>query len=294
MTRPDARRFIEAYFTRFASVRRYIDQTREAARRDGESWHDLLLAELELAATRIRLGPEDSIEELVLTGEHAAEVHGDLRERMADSSLIGPQLRFEMAPEQERRLDEAAASLGLAYAGIARRVALELNLLPAELRAEQSRSAYVPSIVLAVVILGLIGGFAFRPTIQEQIMMRRLDDELRSLQGPVGRVRSLKTQTEALEKRIRYVEDTLRPCDMNLEILQELSTLMPADTFLNLYRNADKTITLTGSSGRAEELIRKLEESPLLKNVQQRGTVFKDAQTGKDRFNFEAKLERCQ
>jgi DNA polymerase I len=35
MSRPDARRFIEAYFTRFASVRRYIDQTREAARRDG-------------------------------------------------------------------------------------------------------------------------------------------------------------------------------------------------------------------------------------------------------------------
>jgi DNA polymerase-1 len=35
MSRPDARRFIEAYFTRFASVRRYIDQTREQARRDG-------------------------------------------------------------------------------------------------------------------------------------------------------------------------------------------------------------------------------------------------------------------
>ncbi len=35
MSRADARRFIEAYFTRFVGVRRYIDQTREAARRDG-------------------------------------------------------------------------------------------------------------------------------------------------------------------------------------------------------------------------------------------------------------------
>ena len=35
MSRADARRFIGAYFTRFAGVRRYIDETREAARRDG-------------------------------------------------------------------------------------------------------------------------------------------------------------------------------------------------------------------------------------------------------------------
>jgi len=35
MARADARRFIGAYFTRFAGVRRYIDETREAARREG-------------------------------------------------------------------------------------------------------------------------------------------------------------------------------------------------------------------------------------------------------------------
>ena len=35
MARSDAGRFIEAYFARFSGVRRYIDRTREAARRDG-------------------------------------------------------------------------------------------------------------------------------------------------------------------------------------------------------------------------------------------------------------------
>ena len=79
---------------------------------------------------------------------------------------------------------------------------------------------------------------------------------------------------------------------MNLEILQELTTLLPADTFLNNYQNQEGSITLTGSSPSAEALIPKLEASPLLKDVVQRGQVFKDQQTGKDHFTFALKLER--
>jgi hypothetical protein len=35
-----------------------------------------------------------------------------------------------------------------------------------------------------------------------------------------------------------------------------------------------------------------LEKSPLLKNVVSRGAFYKDQQTGKEVFNFEAKLEK--
>jgi len=36
----------------------------------------------------------------------------------------------------------------------------------------------------------------------------------------------------------------------------------------------------------------KLEKSPILKDVVQKGSIFKDAATGKDRFSFEMKLEK--
>lgn len=125
-------------------------------------------------------------------------------------------------------------------------------------------------------------------------MVRKLDAELASMRPAVERVRRLKGEVDAMEKKVANVETLLRPCDMNLEVLQELTVLMPQDTFLTLYANRGGSVQLTGSSASVNELIQRLEKSPLLMNVVQRGTVFKDAQTGKDRFNFEAKVERCR
>ena len=109
---------------------------------------------------------------------------------------------------------------------------------------------------------------------------------------PLDRVRKLKGDVDTLEKKVRYIEGIYRQKDLSLEILRELTALLPPDTFLNLYSNTEGTIQLSGSSGSAPELIPKIEGSPLLKNVQQRSPIFRDAQTGKDRFSFEAKVER--
>jgi hypothetical protein len=79
---------------------------------------------------------------------------------------------------------------------------------------------------------------------------------------------------------------------MNLEVLRELTAILPSDTFLTVYQNTEGTINISGSSSSAEKLIPQLENSPLLKEVTQRGTVFRDVQTGKYRFTFEMKLER--
>ena len=123
-------------------------------------------------------------------------------------------------------------------------------------------------------------------------MVRKLDQEINSLEVRVKRVQALRAQATALEKKIRFMEDLSSQSGMNLEILRELTTIFPADTFLNFYKNTDCTIQLGGSSPAAPNLIPKLESSPLLQNVQVRGTMFKDPQTGKDRFTFEAKCER--
>jgi general secretion pathway protein L len=266
--------------------------TREVSRPEEKSWKACVLEELEVAAAKTHLEPEETIEELVLAGEGTGEAFPELRESIEECRRLASQVRFEMVDGLRSHLDEAAASLGLAYCGIARRLPLELNLLPGELRAQQTRWAYVPSIVLGLAIAVLAAGFAFRATIQEQIMARKLEAEIAGMKVPLDRVRRLKGDVDALEKKIRYVEGICRQKDLNLEILRELTALLPPDTFLNLYSNTEGTIQLSGSSGSAPELIPKIEGSPLLKNVQQRSPIFRDAQTGKDRFSFEAKVER--
>jgi general secretion pathway protein L len=88
------------------------------------------------------------------------------------------------------------------------------------------------------------------------------------------------------------MDERLRNKDRNLEILRELTTLLPTDTYLTTYTYRNGTIQLAGSSASAPKLIAELEKSPLLKDVTQKGGIFKEPQTGKDRFSFEAKVER--
>jgi Tfp pilus assembly PilM family ATPase/Tfp pilus assembly protein PilN len=266
--------------------------SREAARVEGEAWGALLRQELELAVSRARLDPEETIESVVLAGEAAEAAQREVREEMPECRLIGDFVRFEMPLENRARLQEAAISLGLAFTGMVRRPPLGLNLLPHELRVHQARWAYVPTIVLGLIIAGVLVGLGTHRVMQERIVIRELDRQIQALQPQVDRVVRVRAQAETLGKKITYVEGLLRRRDMNLELLQELTNILPSDTFLNIYRNQDCTITLSGASSSADALIPALERSPLIMNVVQKGATYKDPQSGKDRFNLDAKCER--
>jgi len=266
--------------------------SREAAKEEGEEWGVLLRREIELAISRVRLNPEETIDSLVLSGDGSESVYEEIREQIPGVQLIGDLVRFEMAPENRARLQQAAVSLGLAFSGMTRRLPLRINLLPGELRIRQSSWAYAPTAVLGLAAVVLLIGLGTHRLIQERIVIRTLDAQIETLRPDVERVQRIRSQAQALEKRINFIEGLFRRKDMNLDILQELTNILPTDTFLNIYRNQDCSIQIAGSSASAEALIPALERSALIANVMQRGTTYKDPNTGKDRFNFEAKCER--
>ncbi len=263
--------------------------------RPGEiSWKELLLGEIELAVGKARLEPDEDIESIVMSGEASAGARQEILDELPGCELIGDRLRFEMPAKNKGLLQEAATSLALAYSGIARRLAMKLNLLPMERRIHQQRWAYIPTIIFALGIVVLLVGLAIHQVVQEKSLVSDLDQQIAKLQGPANAVRNLQAQSLSLEKQIVSLEDILRRRDQNLEILQELTTRLPSDTYLTFYRNNDCSINLNGQSppSSSSDLIPKLEQSPLLKDVATTGTIFKNQQTGKDNFQFTAKCEK--
>ena len=266
--------------------------SREAAREGDESWKELLLREIGEAASKMRLGPNDAVEKIILAGESSESAHGEVKEEIPDCELLKSRIPFEVTAENRSHLEAAVSSLGLAFTGMARRPFMKMNLLPPELRIHQTRWAYVPAILLGLAVIVLLLGLGFHRTIQDRALIRKLDEEIDARKAPVARVQSIRNQADDLEKRIQSVEDLLGQRDMNLEVLRELTTILPSDTYLNTYSYQDGTIRIAGLSGSSSDLISKLEDSPLLKDVTMRGPIYKDQRSGKDRFTFEAKLEK--
>jgi Tfp pilus assembly protein PilN len=266
--------------------------SREVPKQNNQRWGDLTLRELNEATSKTRLGPEDTLETIVLAGESADVAQAEIAAVIPDCELLKNAIDIAVPAVNRPHVQEAASSLGLAYTGLARRPPIKMNFLPEELRIRQARWAYVPAVILGLAVLVLFAGLGFHRTIQNQRLIRKLDREIESLKGPVERVQSLRSQSGAIEARIRSLEERLRNKDRNLEILRELTTLLPTDTYLTTYTYRNGTIQLAGSSASAPKLIAELEKSPLLNDVTQKGGIFKEPQTGKDRFSFEAKVER--
>jgi Tfp pilus assembly protein PilN len=266
--------------------------SREISKESDQTWKDLILNEINEAASKMRLGPDDTLENLILSGDPSESAYGEIREELPDCELLKRSIPFDVPGENVPHLQEAIPGLGLAFTSLVRRPFMKMNLLPPELRIRQTRWAYVPAILLGVAIIALLIGIGFHRTIQNRSLIRNLDQELEKLEDPVARVKSFQNQADELEKRIKSVEELLGQRDMNLEILQELTTILPSDTFLHTYNYRDGDIQMAGSSGSSSELIPMLEQSPLLKDVTTRGSIFKDQRTGKDRFTYQAKLEK--
>jgi hypothetical protein len=267
---------------------------REAVKRDGTSWKQLLLREMEVAVGKVRLDPEENIEAIVMAGAASDVAFQEVRNEVPGCVLIGDRLRFEMSSRSKAVLQQAATSLGLAYSGITRRLSMKLNLLPAEYRVRQQRWAYVPTIVLSLSVAVALGGLGLQNVIQERILTRDLDAAINDLKERVDHVNALKDQFESLKKQVASLEELLNQRDQNLEILQELTTSLPSDTYVTQYSNNDCAIIVQcqGPPSTSPDVIPKVAKSSLLKDVTPQGPIYKNPQTGKDVFNFTAKCEK--
>jgi Tfp pilus assembly protein PilN len=269
-----------------------IVYSREVPRENEVSWKDLVLREADDAASKIRLGPDGTLEKIVLAGESSEAACEALKSIFPDCDLIrnciGP---LHVPGENKARAQEAASALGLAYTGMTR-PAVRINLLPAERRVHQSRWAYIPAAIFGLAIIVLLCALGYHRTVQNQALVRELDREIALLKKPVDRVQSYRNQSEVLNKRIKSIEELLGNRDMNLEILRELTNIFPPDTYLLSYRCQDGFIQLAGYSASASDLIPNLEKSPLLKEVVTKGVTYRDAAVGKERFTLEARLEK--
>jgi Tfp pilus assembly protein PilN len=264
----------------------------EAHKEDDSSWNDLILREADEAAAKIRLGPEGALEKIVLAGESSEAACEEVKAALPDCELIRNCIAMNVPIVNRPHIQAAAASLGLAYTGMMRHPSIKLNLLPADKRVHKSLWAYVLAAVLSLIIIVLLGALGYHRTVQNRELERDLDREIKAHADQVARVRGYESQVEALKKRIKSIEGLLNDRDMNLEVLRDLTTRIPDDTFLRTYTWRDGVITLNGLSPSASELIPELDKSPLLKNVVPRGGFYRDNATGKEGFNLEAKLEK--
>ena len=77
-----------------------------------------------------------------------------------------------------------------------------------------------------------------------------------------------------------------------LQLVDELTQLLPDDTWISQLDFKDREIQLRGNSAASAALIAALEASPLLRNARFRSPVTRDRRIGTERFHLSAEIGR--
>ena len=266
--------------------------SREVHKDDNQGWGDLLLSEINEAAAKLRMGSDSVLEKIVLTGESSRTVHTEIHERIPDCELIEASFPMAVAENNRQLIQEAASVCGLAFTTVAPRQSVKLNLLPSELKRHQGSLGIAVAAALGGIAVVLLAGMGLIEPIQNSRYLASLEAETQKLESPVRIVRDLEARGEQVSTQRDMLSGLLHDDDRNLDILKHLTEIFPSDSFLTSYANNNGAITLACQSGSSSEVIARLQRSSLLENVDQKGTISRNAASGRETFNVVARLRR--
>ena len=154
-----------------------------------------------------------------------------------------------------------------AIAGAASRVAKFANLLPPERRASHDRVQYlIPAALGIVLVLALVAAFVIFPAVERKRYRQELDRAAKQLEPAANRARTLERRIAQNNGRILLLDDIRKRPQADLQVLNELTRLLPATVWTSYIEIHPDSVIVAGEADQAAPLLRILDSSPLFQN----------------------------
>ena len=219
----------------------------------------------------------------------ADEVYYDYRILGTDPDLERLNLEMRVATRRDvaaaRRLAEAAGLRVLSVCGPGdSRTAQAMNLLPRD-NSEKS-GALLPRLAAALVIVAVIlAGLAlYLPLKQSRQELAKLEGEVDQARSSAAIVARLQESLDSHLAQRGSVVAKKRDGHSTLEILNEITRLLPDHSWLLQLSLRDGSINLVGYSDDPSSIIRLLEQSEALADVTFAAPITRDPRIDRDRF----------
>ena len=195
--------------------------------------------------------------------------------------------------EEKSKLGSIYASIGLPLKGLSP-TPVNLNLLPLDLRKRVKEIGKPLFFILLVmtIILSLTWGWGVYRRYQDELNILRA--EVKKRKPEVEAVENLRRQREELIKESSDLEKIRAGEVSKVEILRELTQILPPTVWIWNFKVAGKEIEISGFADSASDLISLLDRSPLFEKVEFLAPVTKEREkrTGeeKERERFKIKM----
>ena len=147
------------------------------------------------------------------------------------------------------------------------------------------------TVILIILILAMWILYFVAPLRIEEKKLEEIDRQITARKEEVRKVEALKKEIESLNDEVSTINNFKENRPMSLNILKELTTVLPKNTWLSRARITQTNVELEGYAASATGLLPKLEASPLFKKAEFSSPTFRDARMNADRFNMKMEIE---
>jgi len=148
------------------------------------------------------------------------------------------------------------------------------NLLAPERRSSHDRIQYIlPGILGLVLLLALVVAFGVVPAIEERRYQQELNQAIRSLEPAALRVQNLEKRIGVDRSRIMALDDLRRRPQADLDILNELTRLLPPPVWTSAVEIFPDSVVISGEADQAAPLLKILDSSPFFQNSEFQSSV---------------------
>lgn len=163
----------------------------------------------------------------------------------------------------------------------------EINLLPMDPKAKNKRSPEKTTYSLLLLTVFLLMAFFVSQVIHNRMSLASLDNQLRKVKSQAASLEKIDLDygsTEALAQNLKAIQ---KKNPLKLPALQELSKVLPKDTWLVSISIFQDQLEINGFSTSASKLVPLMERSPWFKNARFMGSIV----NGKDGEKFTIQTE---
>jgi Tfp pilus assembly protein PilN len=241
------------------------------------------------AAIRIRTAaPASFLAFIPLAGSARTEIYGESGNRAVYSArypfpaeqataLARDELRLEAtfpAVELSHALPVTGAESSSSPVAVAAALATSTsffaqpaNLLPEDRRATRSRAGWIAVATAGVLLAAAtIVVWGVLPAMEQRRYMQDLARQSQTLERPALRAQTLERQIVSARARVTAIDDLRRRPQADLDVLNELTRLLPTQAWTNTVEIDPDSVVISGEADQAASLVKVLDSSPLFQN----------------------------
>jgi hypothetical protein len=182
------------------------------------------------------------------------------------AALASSELRLESAPPMRLLYEILGAEPALAYAAALTsacpRLCLPLNLLPVEQRQTNSPMVWVPSTVLAALVLAAAGATMAMPGVENRRYLGEIDAEIAKVQPSAARAAAIDSEIDLTRKRTLLLDAFRARSKADMDVLAEMTKLLAAPAWLTSLDLNSQQVAVTGETDQAAILLKAIDASP--------------------------------